>query len=211
MSELWRQPKLSDGAAKFYIDVLQPYSDSDVKAAMAKVMEEAEYFPKPADIVKILKAKKPQDVKDREIHDAEERRRYTCPSCHNYVHALVDGKCWECHAGVPLSAGREPVRRPKEHIAGTGYMMQDLMTCQKCGKVGMCIKEPPHTGQWLCRQCYSGLTDQQFKAKVRGLIRTMDDKKKAIVEQKKQHVKRESVYKEKPQAKQKPEFNWGVE
>jgi ribosomal protein L37AE/L43A len=214
MIELWRQPKLSDMAAKFYLDALKPYSDEEVKTAVAKCMDEAEYFPKPAEIVKILKAKKPQDVKDREIHDAEERRRYTCPSCHNYVHAIIDGKCWECYAGVPLSAGREPVVRPKSHRAGTGYMMQDMMTCQKCGKVGMCIKEPPHTGQWECRLCYSGLTKEQLTGKLRGLQQMMDkimEKKKRVIEPPKPSTWRPSVYKERPQPKQKQEFNWGVE
>lgn len=51
------------------------------------------------------------------------------------------------------------------------FIFSGQARCIECGKIGFSIKEPKATGQWKCRQCYSGLTVEQYKAKIQEIIK----------------------------------------
>mgnify|MGYP001216047415 CR=1 FL=1 len=57
------------------------------------------------------------------------------------------------------------------------YRIEEHMMCNECQKPDtMCIKEPVKTGNWRCRQCYTGLTSAQISQRFRDLGRMMGDK-----------------------------------
>lgn len=39
-------------------------------------------------------------------HEAELRKRFTCPACGTYTHFFIEGKCVDCNNRVPLSVPR---------------------------------------------------------------------------------------------------------
>lgn len=49
------------------------------------------------------------------------------------------------------------------------YRIRPGTMCNVCHHFGLCIQEPAVTGQWVCRQCYSGLTTKQYEANMRAL------------------------------------------
>jgi hypothetical protein len=52
-------------------------------------------------------------------------------------------------------------------------------TCGLCGYSGLCILEDPYSDTPRCRQCYTGLTIEQHKAKMRDIMRAMEHGKNA--------------------------------
>jgi len=46
--------------------------------------------------------------------------------------------------------------------------------CRQCGDIRMCIKEPIDTGDWICRQCYTGLSKDQYIEKIKAIIKNME-------------------------------------
>jgi hypothetical protein len=49
------------------------------------------------------------------------------------------------------------------------YRIRPGTMCNVCHHFGLCIQEPAVTGQWVCRQCYSGLTKDQYETNMRAL------------------------------------------
>jgi hypothetical protein len=48
--------------------------------------------------------------------------------------------------------------------------------CSKCNRVATCISEPVGA-PYICRECYTGLTNQQISQRFKDLGKMMDDKK----------------------------------
>lgn len=162
-SDLIQKREITPELIDAYHETLKGYSDKEVKEAGFKCLDECLFFPKISEIKKFLKGV----ASGKGLH-----KRFTCPRCNNYVTCIVEGECWDCHNGVPLSAGRVPfVDNFKETVRD--YAMQDRMMCQECGKVSHCIKEPISSGKWQCNQCYTGMTASEFKARMRKLISQM--------------------------------------
>jgi len=149
---------------------LAKYTDNEVLTSGHSCLEECEFFPKPSDVIKRIKASK-KDVK----HSQGIRERYRCPKCKNDVDLLYEGVCLECHSGAPLSAGRSPVVR-KDWSRDRNYIMQDQTRCQECGNVGMAIKEPADSGEWQCRECYTSLTKDEISQRFHDLMYMTGDK-----------------------------------
>ena len=57
-----------------------------------------------------------------------------------------------------------------EHLP---YILEENRKCGLCGYSGMCIREEPYSDTWRCRQCYSGLTKEQYAVMIRDLIKIM--------------------------------------
>ncbi len=150
--------EIDDDLVDIFFTIFRDTPVKTYQVACYKCLEELQYFPKP------------KDIRDRlpkpETHTLEERKRFVCPICNNYVSFMIEGKCEQCHTGVPLSAGRIPIKRriwPEEE---KNYTTQMNMMCQEChAKNVICIKEPADTGIWQCRECYTGLNTEQIKAK----------------------------------------------
>ena len=64
-------------------------------------------------------------------------------------------------------------RIPKKESPGS--LLFDTCRCSKCHEVKWCIKEDDMNG-WECRECYSGLTAEEYKAKMRGIIKILESK-----------------------------------
>jgi len=56
-------------------------------------------------------------------------------------------------------------RMPKEELTESEPYTIALAKCGLCKHDGMAIKEEPYLSVWRCRQCYTGLTSEQHKAK----------------------------------------------
>jgi len=67
--------------------------------------------------------------------------------------------------------------QPREQIDDGKYRLINS-TCGQCGHIGLCILEEPFSETPRCRQCYSGLTIEQHRAKMRELQEVMERKLK---------------------------------
>jgi len=135
-----------------YYQALRKYSDDEIRKAGYKAMDELEFFPKPADLKKFL------DVTNL-------RDWFTCPKCGAHVSLLIEGECKYCRAKMPLSIPRPKIKPDLMEIERSPRIEPNIR-CQRCGKVTLCIYED---GQWQCRQCYTGLTDEQVAQRFRDL------------------------------------------
>ena len=59
------------------------------------------------------------------------------------------------------------------YLVTTPYIIEEGQICCKCKVKSRCIREPADTGEWECRQCYSGLTLEQHRKKVQLIIEQM--------------------------------------
>ena len=147
-----------------FFEVLKKYPFKVVSEAGYRCLEDLEFFPRPAQLIKLM----PKTKGLRAAKDLQER--YTCPACKNLTHAIIEGKCWDCHTGIPLQYGREPSKQ-KDWIEERDWIISDNMQCQACKMPNLyCIKEPIDSGQWRCQKCYTGLTMDQYKQKLRDII-----------------------------------------
>jgi hypothetical protein len=169
-SETIQKKPITDKMVDSYFNSLKTYSRIELRNAYDKCVETLEFFPKVAEIKKILR--KDSD-RDRIL-----REEYTCPICRNYVSAIVEGKCWQCHAGLPIKYGRVPVKRsyPEDDRTTDFYFVPDSV-CQECGKFGLMIKSPANNeGKLRCRECYLGMTPDEFKAKLGDIMSSFSGK-----------------------------------
>lgn len=142
-----------------YYDVLKPYSDKQVTEAGYKCLEELEFFPKPAQVVK--------RIPKEDDHNKELRKRFTCPICKAGVSLIIEGKCRMCHSGTSLKIPRPIIRQPP--LPKDDFLMEDNIRCEECGTIAKCIKEPSESGKWQCRQCYSGISIKEHRERMRKL------------------------------------------
>jgi hypothetical protein len=56
------------------------------------------------------------------------------------------------------------------------FIIRYDVRCRKCGHIGLGIKEPKETGEWQCRECYTGLTTEQIKEKFRAIWKIFENK-----------------------------------
>jgi ribosomal protein L37AE/L43A len=50
------------------------------------------------------------------------------------------------------------------------FLMRNFGSCEECGKSNCTvIKEPPKTGVWQCRQCYTGLSTPEIQARFKAI------------------------------------------
>lgn len=49
--------------------------------------------------------------------------------------------------------------------------------CSICTKKGLVIEEPTGSGKWLCRKCYTGLSNEQISQRMNDLYRIMNGEK----------------------------------
>jgi protein-arginine kinase activator protein McsA len=131
----------------------QGVADKEIKAAGQLYLQDGDFFPpKPKEILARVKDRSTQK------HIRELVELYTCKQCHQKVTAITDGICLDC-AGFPLlESNRVKLPEPEER----DYKIEGRIKCQECGKIAMCIKEPISTGNWKCRECYSGLTKKEI-------------------------------------------------
>jgi len=70
------------------------------------------------------------------------------------------------------------------------YRIRQGVQCSRCRKIAQCIQEPAFGGTLLCRECYTGMTPQQFKRNmaalsrinaIKGVSGIYDSKKKMVV------------------------------
>lgn len=140
-----------DTLERTYFVAFKPYTNKQISDASVLWMEDAEYYPpKPRDI--LSKIQDSAKVKNDDFL----KKRYTCSMCHNKMSAITsEGICLDC-AGVPDVSYKRI--RPLMEGEKVNYKMEGRMKCQKCGAVGMAIKEPSDIGMWKCRKCYTGMT-----------------------------------------------------
>ncbi|KKN04542.1 hypothetical protein LCGC14_1096440 [marine sediment metagenome] len=170
-SQIWEnRKKLTETAVDAYIKTLGKYTEKDLKEAAHQCLDECEFFPRPSEVSKRIKAKKKNHA-----HDMELTTRFKCPKCKNPVSLIVEGVCWECRTGAPVSAGREKISR-KDWSKDRNFIIQHQTMCMDCGNIGMAIKEPADEGHWQCRQCYTGLTKEQFLGRFQEVEHMMRDK-----------------------------------
>ena len=129
-------------------------------------IETCEFFPKPKDIFKFIKA---------DDHDKELRNRFTCSICKAHVSLMVEGMCSWCKAKVPLSVERPHLKHEYFSESVDSYLIENMIKCQRCGQVTTCVKEPPETGDWLCRECFTGLSAPEFIARMRAIMPAFED------------------------------------
>lgn len=148
-------PTEIDVLERTYFVAFKPYTNKQISEAAELWMKEAEYYPpKPRDIIFKI-----QDS-DRIKNDEFLVKRYTCSMCHQKVSAmLTEGICLDC-AGIP-DVSYEHVK-PLQEGEKVNYKMEGRIKCQKCGAIGMCIKEPADTGTWECRKCYTRMTPMEI-------------------------------------------------
>jgi formylmethanofuran dehydrogenase subunit E len=152
----------TEALSKTYFSSFKAYTDTEIEQAAKDYMNNGEYFPpKPSQILSL--------VKNADIgkHTRELVERYTCSTCHEKVSAICDGVCLDC-LGVPKPAYQNIKPLPKP--TPSDYRMEGRIQCQKCGHVGMGIKEPAESGQWECRQCYTRMNNQEVAAAFRRLV-----------------------------------------
>jgi ribosomal protein L37AE/L43A len=160
--------EIDEALINTFFQLFRDVPSKPYREACFKCLDELQFFPKPKDIRDRLPK--------RDTHTAEERKRFTCPICENYVDYIIEGKCIECHRGVPVGAGRKPVVQSIDPFEEKkNFTIQQNMMCNQCHKKNvMCIKEPADTGIWQCRECYTGLTADQIKGKFEGLAEIME-------------------------------------
>ena len=157
-----------------YLEAFTGYSDKEITDAAAIYREEGEYFPpKPRQILDLVKDR----IKSK--HDEELRKMWTCSSCGQKVSTMSEGRCLDCR-GVPIPEYRNLGNL--DSYDKTPYRIEGRIQCSRCGLIGECIKEPVDSGDWLCVQCYSGLTRKQIAARFGELARIMSKNKVQHIE-----------------------------
>jgi transcription elongation factor Elf1 len=160
-----------DDIAKAYYEVLKSFKDSEIKNAGYLCLEECTFFPKPKEIIDRIASA------TITAHDKEIMNRYTCPKCGTHVSVIIEGVCWDCHNGVPISAGRRQSERVEYQTEDRDYVILPGAKCATCGKENVrCIKEPAFNGEVKCRECYTGLSGNQYKQRLNDLAVMMGDK-----------------------------------
>ncbi len=144
-----------------YFIAFKSHSDPVVKLAVHKYIEDGDFYPpRPKDILVRI------EDREQDKHTRELVQRYTCSMCHQKVGAITEGICLDC-AGMPRMYYEAPKLGVSEK---TNYRIEGRMRCNRCGHIGMCIKEPAdENGFWQCRECYTGLTNQEIAARFRKL------------------------------------------
>lgn len=162
---IWDRREISEQTKSAYVNALKHYSDDEIRTAGYKAIDELQYFPKPSEILKLLKKSK---------HDKEEKEHWTCPMCHSQVVCIIDGKCKYCNARMPLNIPR-PKYKTEKYKDDTAFDIGYGVRCDKCGKITTCIYEPPEI-IWQCRECYSGISNDEYKRRMEKIIEIIDEK-----------------------------------
>ena len=68
-------------------------------------------------------------------------------------------------------------RMPSEDTGDQQQYILSPAKCGLCGSSGLCIKEDPYSDTWRCRECYTGLTIEQHKAKMAEIIQALNMKR----------------------------------
>lgn len=153
-------PQEQETLANGYYLAFKKYSDKDIQQAGYKYMEEGEYFPpKPAQIIALIS----HAATDK--HTAALKERFTCASCGEVVSGISERKCFDCAGILPVEGYDEPSIKPDND-----FRIEGRRQCQECGNIGLCVQEPRGTGEWLCKRCYTGLTDQEITEKFKSLV-----------------------------------------
>lgn len=157
-----------ESLGRAYFQAFKSYKDQEIIEAAEKYAESGDYFPpKPIQITMLVK-----DAKKKK-HDRELVEMWTCKRCHQKVSSMTsEGVCLDC-SGVPIPTYEhiKPWRNEKR----IHYKIEGRIKCQQCGIVGECIREPSEDGQWLCKDCYSGLTSKERKQRLNDLARMVED------------------------------------
>lgn len=64
------------------------------------------------------------------------------------------------------------ISRMKKDYRGNG-IRSERRQCDECGNVKYCIQEPS-SKKWICRQCYSGLSIEETRARFQALEELME-------------------------------------
>lgn len=154
--------EISDSARESYFEILRYYSDEHIQKAGFRCMEELEFFPRPAQILKYI------DQKETSRHNKELIDRFTCLSCRQKVSCIISdsdrGECLDC-AGLAKFTESKPA--PK--IEKSDCRIEGRRVCGECKTIGLCIQEPKGDGPWLCRECYTGMSLKEIKERYREL------------------------------------------
>lgn len=151
---------------KTYYQALRDYSDKEVIEAGHRAMDECTFLPKPRDIL-IRIPRREETENDKYL-----KGRFKCCMCGEIVSAISEGKCLDCAGITPGEEKKDPpIAFPEP------FEMHGRMKCQACGTVGLCIKEPAKSGTWKCRDCYSGMTIDERREKIRQIIRSIGAQK----------------------------------
>lgn len=162
-SAIWDRT-ITDAIINAYFKVLRFYKDEEIQQVGYKALDTLKYFPKPAELVELMKKSK---------HDKEFKEHWQCPVCKADVACIIEGKCRYCNAKLPLNIPRPTYKQKPDNTKGfdIGYETR----CEKCGKISTCIHELPED-YWQCRECYSGLTNDEYSKKMRDIIDMIEDK-----------------------------------
>lgn len=157
-SGVWEK-SITDNMVSGYFQSLKNYPMRDVQKAGYKCMETLQYFPKPSEIIKLLKIDK---------YDEELRQRFTCPICKTHVSLLIEGRCKHCAANLPLKITRPRIIQPKDTNEAS-IKIEPNIQCQLCGSIRTCIFDI-ETESWQCRQCYTGFDDSQINNRYQDIL-----------------------------------------
>lgn len=75
---------------------------------------------------------------------------------------------------VPADIKERIATKPQ---AEPDHVIENYHKCGVCGHYGMAIQEEPYPDMWRCRQCYTGLSTMELKAKFRTIFEVMGEKK----------------------------------
>jgi len=91
-SQIWEnRKKLSETAVDAYIKTLGKYTEHDLKEAAYQCLDECEYFPRPSEVSKRVKAKRKNSA-----HNYDLNNRFKCQKCKQPTSIVIEGTCWEC-------------------------------------------------------------------------------------------------------------------
>ncbi len=155
---------------KAYSELFKGVPDKEFREGCYRYADENDFYPPtPHKLAEYM----PQKKKDKAAK--EFREWYMCHTCGQMCYAMAEkGLCLDCAGFPPIEYDRKP--GPPQYPVDEPYKIEGRMKCQKCGRVGICIKDPRDTGQWECRQCYSGLTTAETSQRFRDLVSVIDDK-----------------------------------
>ena len=163
------EPEATQALEQAYYLAFQHYSDKQIKEAGQKYLEDGDFYPpRPTDILKRVK-----NISN-EKHERELIEMWTCNRCHQKVSCISPGGiCADCQGyPVPTYKHIKPWFSEKPIL----YKIEGRMKCQQCGKVTECIKQPIDDGQFLCKDCYSGLTAKERSKRFDDLAKMISDK-----------------------------------
>lgn len=166
LNRTFSEKTLSQMIINDYFEVFKYYKYNDMQQAVYQCIEDCRFFPKPNEILTRLKLKTKK-------HDKEFIQHWRCPVCKAEVACIIEGKCRYCNAKLPLNIPRPKYKQKFTDIPGfdIGYGIK----CEKCGQIGTCIHELPED-YWQCRECYSGLNNDEFKQKMHDIVESIDNK-----------------------------------